>query len=62
MVFRQNSSKFEMSVFVNEVHSAKEGSFWGRWQATLMAKSLDTMVKRETTSKETRDSLSSRVL
>ena len=33
MVFRQNSSEFEMPVFViNEVRSAREGSFWRRWQ------------------------------
>ena len=27
VVFRQNSSEFEMLVFVNEVRSAREGSF-----------------------------------
>ena len=41
MVFRQNSSEFEMPVFVNEVRSAREGSFWRRWQATGMARSMD---------------------
>ena len=32
--FGQNSSEFEMSVFVNEVRSARERSIWRRWQAT----------------------------
>ena len=53
MELRQNLSK-ETSPVVSEVHSVREGSFLRHWRATWMAKIVGTLVKRETTLKETK--------
>ena len=61
VAFRQNSSKMVISSVVSEVRPVREVSSRRRGRATWMARSVETLVKRETTSKEIRISSSLRV-
>ena len=61
MAFRQNSSNVVIWSVVSEVRPVKEVSSRRRCRATWMARLVGTLVKRETTSKEIRVSLSLRV-
>ena len=61
MAFRQHSSKVVISSVVSEVRPVRERSSRRRCRATWMARSVGTLVKRETTAKEIRVSSSLRV-
>ena len=52
MAFRKNSSKVVISSVVSEVHPVREVSSRRCCWATWMARSVGTLAKRETTSKE----------
>ena len=60
MAFRQNSRRVVISSVVSEVRLVREVSSRRRWCATWIASCVGTLVKRETTSKETKVSSSSR--
>ena len=61
VAFRQISSKMVISSVVSEVRPVREVSSRRHCQANWMARSVETLVKRETTSKEIRISSSLRV-
>ena len=54
MVFRQTLSKVVISFVVSELRPVREVSFRRRCRATWMARSVGTLVKRETTLKQIR--------